>query len=78
MVQGNAQVPRLAREAGHPFHLLPAPGRIFARMGVAARQDDGVPAVLAHQGAKGFHALCKDVFHGMIIDIFHKYKYICR
>ena len=78
VVQGDAQVPRLAREAGNPLHLLPSTGRILARVRVTARQDDGVPSIVPHEGTDGLHAPCKDVFHGMIIDSFHKYRYICR
>ena len=78
VVEGDAKVARLAREPGHPFDLFPPPGGIFAGMGVASGQNDGVPSLLQHQGANGLHTLRKDVFHGMIIDIFHKYKYICR
>ena len=78
VIQGDAEVPCLAGETRHPLDLFPAPGRIFAGVRIASREDDGVPAILPHQGADGVHALGKDVFHGTIIDYFHKYKYICR
>ena len=78
VVQGDAQVPRLARESGQPLHLFPTLCRIFAGVGIAPRKDDGVPPPFPHLGTEGFYTLRKDVFHGMIIDIFHKYKYICR
>ena len=78
VVQGDAEIPRLAGETRHPLDLFPAPGRILAGVRIASREDDGVPAIFPHQGADGVHALGKDVFHGTIIDYFHKYKYICR
>ena len=74
VVEGDDQVAGLAGETRHPFHLFPAVRRVFAPVGIAARQDDGVPPVFPHHFADGFHPPCIEIVHGANVHFDRKLK----
>ena len=63
MVEGHDEVAGLPGEAAQPLHLLPALGLIFAAVGVAARDQHGVPVLGSHELAQPFDSLPVDIFH---------------
>ena len=50
-------------EAGYPFARFPMRGRVFAAVGVAARDQHGVPVLGSHELAQPFDSLPVDIFH---------------
>ena len=63
MIQRDHDVAGLAGEAAQPLHLLPPFRRIFASVGVAARDQHGIPVPGPHESAQPFDSLPVDVFH---------------
>ena len=65
MVGGYHHVPAFPGETGEPADLLPALGRIFAGVRIAACEQYRIPAPAAHEGPEPLYPVRENIVHAL-------------